>query len=80
MIVTAEISYYPMTTSFDQPIDLFLKKLEQENIEVKVGTMSTLLTGEYKIVMDILTNSMRELMEDYPSVFTIKISNSCVIK
>jgi uncharacterized protein YqgV (UPF0045/DUF77 family) len=46
-------------------------------INMETGTMSTSLAGEYDEVMEILTGSMREFMEKYPSVFCIKISNAC---
>ena len=80
MIVTIEISYYPLTDDFNSPIQLFLNKLQREEIEVEVGTMSTLITGEFEKVMEILQNSMGDVMEKYPSVFNMKISNSCIVK
>lgn len=79
MIITAEISYYPLTGNFNQPIDEFLQKIKQEEITIKTGTMSTLISGEYSIVMKLLTTAMKDLMEQYPSVFNLKIANSCMI-
>ena len=79
MIITVEISYYPLTAEFGTPIDEFLLQLQQEGVMVEIGTMSTLITGEYVLVMDLLNKSMSALMEKYPSVFTLKISNTCTI-
>jgi len=80
MIITIEISYYPLSADFNNPISSFLEKLKSDNIKVEVGLMSTVLVGEYDEVMKILTVAMKELMDKYPSVFNMKISNSCLIK
>ena len=80
MIVSAEISYYPLAEDFTSPIARFIEELSGEDLEITIGTMSTSLTGEYSILMKTLTHAMKQLMTDYPSVFTIKISNSCIVK
>lgn len=49
----------------------------QSDAAVEIGTMSTLLSGEYGIVMELLNNSMKQLMQKYPSVFSLKIANAC---
>lgn len=79
MIVTVEISYYPLTEDYSRPVNCFLEKISKSNITIEEGKMSTILIGEYKIIMELLNNSIYELMEKYPSVFNIKISNSCPI-
>lgn len=80
MFITIEISYYPLVSDFIKPIDEFLKKLDDEKIIIEVGNMSTIISGEYEDVMSIVSKSMFDLMNNYPSVFSIKISNSCIIK
>jgi uncharacterized protein YqgV (UPF0045/DUF77 family) len=78
MIVTVEISYYPLTESYNAAIDSFIEKLsEHDRITVETGKMSTILIGNYGEFMHVLTQSMGELMEKNPSVFNLKISNSC---
>lgn len=79
MIVTAEISYYPLAEDFNQPIDEFLQKINQTGIDIETGKMSTLISGEYTAVMKVLTIAMEDLFDRYPSVFNLKISNSCVV-
>lgn len=79
MIVTVEISYYPLTDDYSTPIDYFIQQISSPNIEVEIGKMSTLLIGEYHEVMGLLNNAMGELMEKYPSIFNIRISNSCPV-
>lgn len=79
MIVSVEISYYPLTEDFNTPITTFLQQLTNSGLTVETGTMSTLITGEYAAVMQLLTSAMGTLMDRYPSVFNIKLSNSCVV-
>lgn len=80
MIISVEISYYPLSEDYNKPIKDFIELLsEKDNLEINIGKMSTLITGEYKSVMDILNKGMNSLMKKYPSVFNLKISNSCPI-
>ena len=78
MIVTIEISYYPLVEDINKPINIFIQKINESNCIVEPGKMSTVITGDYTEVMELLTNSMRALMDNYPSVFNLKISNSCI--
>jgi uncharacterized protein YqgV (UPF0045/DUF77 family) len=78
MQITVEISYYPLLNSYIEPVTEFLKEIaENEKITVEPGTMSTVLTGQYEDVMDLLEKKLKLFMEKYPSVFTLKVSNSC---
>lgn len=80
MYITLEISYYPLLESFDNPVHEFITGLkEHEEIELKSGNMSSQLSGEFDIVMKALNNNMKKAMEKYPSVFNIKISNTCPV-
>ncbi len=72
MIITIEISYYPLSGDITEPINSFVDKLKSDDIKVETGIMSSIITGEYDKVMKILNNSMKELMDKYPSVFNIK--------
>lgn len=78
MIITVEISYYPLQDSCNKAIDEFILDLGRiANIQVVTGIMSSTITGEYSIVMNGLVNIIYPYMEKYPSVFNIKISNAC---
>jgi len=79
MIITIEISYYPLVEDFNLLVNTFIKKIYTPDIKVETGKMSTIITGEYSEVMDLQTNAMGDLMEKYPSVFNLKISNSCIV-
>jgi uncharacterized protein YqgV (UPF0045/DUF77 family) len=78
MYTTVEISYYPLSHEFIQPVEQFLAELA--NLQVEVGTMSSLVSGEYKDIMQTLIPAMEKLMQAYPSVFTLKISNACQVQ
>ncbi len=80
MIITLEISYYPLADNYTGIIDRFIDEISVEEITVEVGKMSTVLIGKYDKVMEVLTRSMRDVMADYLSVFNLKISNSCPIE
>jgi uncharacterized protein YqgV (UPF0045/DUF77 family) len=80
MIVTVEISYYPLTENFNTPISEFIDLLSKnDKIKVELGKMSSSITGEYQDVMKTLNESMEVMMETNPSVFNMKISNSCPV-
>lgn len=80
MIITVEISYYPLIEEFNEPIKEFINRLSQNNsIKVDFGKMSSVLMGEYSEVMKTLSEAMEVMMETQPSVFNIKISNSCPV-
>jgi uncharacterized protein YqgV (UPF0045/DUF77 family) len=80
MIVTVEISYYPLAENYNAPISEFIDRLTKNNkLKVEFGRMSSSITGEYEEIMKTLTESMGMMMETNPSVFNIKISNSCPV-
>lgn len=80
MNISIEISYYPLVSDFNQPVEELLAILKSNTaISVDIGSMSTLIGGEYDQVMELITTSMKQLMEKYPSVFNLKIANACKI-
>ncbi len=79
MIITAEISYYPLTNDYSTPVEQFIQALAKADITIETGKMSTILTGDYHDIMKLLTDSMDELMREYPSIFNIRISNACPV-
>lgn len=78
MYISVEISYYPLTDAYNKPVNKFIEKLHSLNeLDVHSGAMSTIISGPYEQVMELLVTSIQKLMEQYPSVFTLKISNTC---
>jgi uncharacterized protein YqgV (UPF0045/DUF77 family) len=51
MVVTTELSLYPLTKDYEGPIIAFIKKLkESTDIEVYTHSMSTYVKGESQVV------------------------------
>ena len=78
MEITVEISYYPLGGDYKKPVNDFIELLSKnQNISIAPGVMSSMITGEYDDVMYILTGVIKSFMDQYPSVFTLKIANAC---
>ena len=78
MEITVEIGYYPLMKDYEKAVESFLEELaENKKVTLESGTMSSLLTGSYEDVMELLNRQLKPFLEKYPSVFTLKISNSC---
>jgi uncharacterized protein YqgV (UPF0045/DUF77 family) len=64
MIVTVEISLYPLQEDYKDVIIAFIKRLrEHDEITCRTTEMSTLVKGEWSSVMSILE---QELGDVYP--------------
>lgn len=80
MIITTEISYYPLDGDTNTQILRFIEVLEKyPKIKIETGKMSSLVIGEYDDVMKALTESMQVMMQETASAFNIKISNACPV-
>lgn len=80
MIISVELSYYPLLNTFNPVISEFISKLKnRQGLTVETGPMSTLLVGEYDLVFDVLSREIKTFMEQYPSVFMLKVANACPI-
>lgn len=79
MIISVEISYYPLSEAYSKAVDDFIGEVSKRNVTVETGKMSSVISGEYKEVMAVLTETIGEFMQKYPSVFNIKISNYCPV-
>lgn len=78
MRISVEISYYSLRDDYREPVELLLKTLTAaENVEIETGSMSSVIWGDYDGVMNLLQRSLKPLMERFPSLFVLKISNSC---
>jgi uncharacterized protein YqgV (UPF0045/DUF77 family) len=78
MEITVEISYYGLTNDYNTPVKEFLDAITgNKSVTIEPGMMSTMITGEYDLVMRLLTKTISPLMEKYPSVFVLKIANAC---
>ncbi len=76
MKIDIEISYSPLQNDFIPPIDSFIGKLQHPELKVITSKLSTMVTGDYNLAMTQIQNAMGELMQAYPSVFHLKITNA----
>jgi len=78
MKVQAEISLYPLRENeLTKPIQQFVQALEDNNLSIEPGPMSTLVAGEAPVVFENLQKAFERLAEEYEVVMTAKISNAC---
>ena len=77
MLVSVDISLYPLKESFIPPVDNFIASLKKYKVvEVRVNNMSTQIFGEYDIVMDILKKEINNtFLSEENVVLNIKVVN-----
>ena len=74
MRISVDISLYPLTEGYVEPILAFINKLEaNKQLVVKRNSLSTQVFGEYRDVMDCLDAEIEAVFEALPhSVFAMK--------
>lgn len=74
MQVIIDISMYPFTESYEEPILEFIRRLNQHRgVEIETNTLSTQIRGDYDKVMKILTDEMKYTFgKEMKSLFVIK--------
>ena len=77
MHVSIEISMYPLTPEYEQPIIDFIHRLrENQDIQVHTNQLSTQLVGPYDTILDALREAMRPALSASHTVsFVLKILN-----
>ncbi|MDF1587673.1 MAG: YkoF family thiamine/hydroxymethylpyrimidine-binding protein [Gammaproteobacteria bacterium] len=75
MRISIDISLYPLTEGFVEPILAFIDKLETNpKLIVKRNSLSTQVFGEYRDVMDMMTAEIEQVFSVMPdSVFVLKM-------
>jgi uncharacterized protein YqgV (UPF0045/DUF77 family) len=80
MIIIAELSLYPLREKYGEEILRFVEKIRSATgISVETNAMSTLITGEYDDLMNLLQKEIKPVFNALKAVIVIKISNSCLI-
>ncbi len=78
MKVQAEISLYPLRQNeLTKPIQQFVQVLDNDKLQVKTGSMSTLVTGESRVVFENLQKAFEQVAKKYEVVVSARISNAC---
>jgi len=78
MKVQAEVSLYPLRQNdLTEPIQQFVESLKNGNLNVKTGSMSSVISGDSKIVFQSLQKAFEQAAQKYEVILTTKISNAC---
>ena len=78
MKVQAEVSLYPLRQNdLTKPIQQFVESLKSDDLNVKTGSMSSVISGEESIVFQSLQKAFEQAAQKYEVVLTTKISNAC---
>ncbi len=74
MRISVDISLYPLTEDYVEPILAFINQLEaNDKLVVKRNSLSTQVFGEYRDVMDCIDAEMENVFAALPhSVFAMK--------
>lgn len=73
MKISLEISLYPLEPDFKTIIKAFIAKIKSyEGVTLKSNNISTQISGDYELIMDLLRNEVKPVLEAQPSVFVIK--------
>ena len=76
-MLQAELSLYPLRTKdLGSPISRFVEVFEEAGLDVKMGAMSTVVTGDETAFFRTLEKAYRIAAEE-PVVIVAKISNAC---
>lgn len=75
MRISVDISLYPLTQDYVEPILAFIDQLETNpKLIVKRNSLSTQVFGEYRDVMDMMDSQIEQLFSQIPeSVFVLKM-------
>jgi uncharacterized protein YqgV (UPF0045/DUF77 family) len=77
MKTSVDISYYPLNEEFIPHIKDFIARMNTyKNLVVRTNTLSTQIFGEYREIMNALTNEIEKSFSLPHSVFIIKIINA----
>ena len=78
MKISIEISKYPLTQEYEQPILQFIERLHQHpGLEVHTNTMSTQVFGDFHQVMEAVQNAMfQSFTQVQKSVLVMKFINA----
>lgn len=78
MEISVQISYYPLNEEFNSIVGEFIRQLSQvSGLQIETGMMSSLITGDYDLVMHALKETMYPYLDKYQSVFTITVASAC---
>ena len=79
MKTTVEISLYKLqeedsNDNYKLIVKEFLKSIQNKNLEIETNGLSSLIYGDYSDIIELLNNEVRDFLDNYRSVFVLKIS------
>ncbi|MDX2197031.1 MAG: YkoF family thiamine/hydroxymethylpyrimidine-binding protein [Cytophagales bacterium] len=75
MQATVELSIYPLTNDYVSVVWQFIDNLKKyENIELVSNGLSTQVFGDYREVMDIITQETENIFEHNKAVLVMKVA------
>lgn len=78
MEMEAEVSLYPLgELHLSEPIQAFVKVLQDHDCEAEVGQMSTIVKGESAKVFEALRAGYEQACQKGGCVLVVKASNVC---
>ena len=78
MKVQAEVSLYPLRQNdLTEPIQKFVESLKDNNLNVKTGSMSSVISGDSQVIFQGLQKAFEHAAKKYEIVLTVRISNAC---
>ena len=75
MIITVEISMYPLKDEYVKHIDDFIKALYKYNVRVTSNFTSTHVIGEFDEVMKAVNTEMKVVFKNGQTSFVMKVLN-----
>jgi uncharacterized protein YqgV (UPF0045/DUF77 family) len=76
--LTAQVSTYPLRQeSLSPAIEVFLRLLRQQNLEVYPGSMSTVVAGDSAAVFQALQHAFEQTARQGELVMIATFSNAC---
>jgi uncharacterized protein YqgV (UPF0045/DUF77 family) len=74
MLVSVEVSMYPLSASYSEHIDKFILLFRNhKDIEVKVNGMSTQLFGSIHVIWPLLQEGIQQTHSHLQASFIIKV-------
>lgn len=80
MIITLEISLYPLQEDFKAKIKDFIAGLKEKDFDIIVNNVSTQIAGDYDEIFKLLQERIKPVFEKYKAVFVIKILSGNKVK
>ena len=78
--ITAQVSLYPLGQATLSPtIDKALDILREHELEVRPGSMSTLISGESSVVFQALQSAFEQSAKQGEAVMMVTFSNACPV-